>query len=602
MKKRDIELLKEVKNDYERRKEERRETEYGWNLDVRFFCGDQYCEILENGTVAETGKDYPWQSREIYNHIAPIVETRLAKFSGLASSVSVRPATSDVSDVNAAKFATALLRSVEEQNDLKSKIREATFWAEICGTSFYKVEWSGKKGGLIADGIREGDVQIDVLSPFEIFPDSLTARDLDECRSVIHARAYPTEAIFDAYGVKVKGESVEVFDRINTVGPDANRAVKTGYAVVIERYIAPTTERPMGRLTVVCGDSLLFDGDLPDLPKELTDSPYPFVRQVCLERPGCFFGGSIIDRLIPVQRAYNAVKNRKHEYMNRMAMGVLMVEDGSVDLPDLEQEGLAPGKIVVYRQGSNPPVLLNMGGVPAEFAEEESKLLAEFISVSGVSDFLTSSTLKATNLSGVALNLIIEQDNNRLSVTTNSIRKAVKAVGKKILHLYRSFAKNRRLARISGENGEIELKSFVGSDITSDDLCFDVENESVGSSTVRKSMVEELYKLGVFFGEDGKLSNVSRQKILEIMGFGNWENALDEKDLHQKKAEKENEQATKTELDPDENDDHDLHVATHVRYLISTDLDEKAENNLKDHIRRHRKYASLLREAEKLNS
>ena len=44
----------------------------------------------------------------------------------------------------------------------------------------------------------------------------------------------------------------------------------------------------------------------------------------------------MVERAIPVQRAYNAVKNRKHEFLNRIAMGVLTVEDGSVDTDNLE--------------------------------------------------------------------------------------------------------------------------------------------------------------------------------------------------------------------------------------------------------------------------
>ena len=45
----------------------------------------------------------------------------------------------------------------------------------------------------------------------------------------------------------------------------------------------------------------------------------------------------MIERIIPVQRAYNAVKNRKQEFLNRLSMGVITVEDGSVDTDDLAE-------------------------------------------------------------------------------------------------------------------------------------------------------------------------------------------------------------------------------------------------------------------------
>ncbi len=66
----------------------------------------------------------------------------------------------------------------------------------------------------------------------------------------------------------------------------------------------------------------------------------------------------LVARLIPLQRAYNAIKNRKYEFLNRFATGILVVEDGSVDVDELQEEGLAPGKVIVYRQGSVPPTLL----------------------------------------------------------------------------------------------------------------------------------------------------------------------------------------------------------------------------------------------------
>ena len=58
-----------------------------------------------------------------------------------------------------------------------------------------------------------------------------------------------------------------------------------------------------------------------------------------LPLPGAFFGTCVVDRMIPLQRAYNAVRNRKHEFLNRLTMGVVAVEDGSVDAEALAEEG-----------------------------------------------------------------------------------------------------------------------------------------------------------------------------------------------------------------------------------------------------------------------
>lgn len=65
--------------------------------------------------------------------------------------------------------------------------------------------------------------------------------------------------------------------------------------------------------------------------------------------------GGLVDRLVPLQREYNALKNRKSEFINRLVLGTTFVEDGSVDVDELAEEGLAPGKIVIYRQGAIAP-------------------------------------------------------------------------------------------------------------------------------------------------------------------------------------------------------------------------------------------------------
>ena len=211
------------------------------------------------------------------------------------------------------------------------------------------------------------------VSPFEIYPDTLSEEDLYAQPSIIHARAVPAEDIYLAYGVEVAGRDIDEYAEtslgslaLRGVGSHLKQStVKHGYEVVIEKYSRPNAENEEGRLTVVAGHKLLYDGPLPYINGENGTRTYPFVRQCCLPVAGSFFGKCVVDRLIPVQRAYNAVKNRKHEFLNRISMGVLAVEEGSVDTDELVEDGLVPGKILVYRQGGTPPEMMTLGTIPA---------------------------------------------------------------------------------------------------------------------------------------------------------------------------------------------------------------------------------------------
>ena len=62
-----------------------------------------------------------------------------------------------------------------------------------------------------------------------------------------------------------------------------------------------------------------------------------------------------VERLIPYQSAYNDAMNHRLEDLDKLRNRPIFIEDGSVDTDELAEEGEAPGKIIVYRQGSTAP-------------------------------------------------------------------------------------------------------------------------------------------------------------------------------------------------------------------------------------------------------
>ncbi len=600
-------IVRNVKEDFAKRQIQRRPLELQWRLNMNFLVGNQFCSISSRGDIEDGAKQYFWQEREVYNHIAPIVETRLSKLSRVKAKVSVRPATSDDEDVAAAKFSTSVLETICSENHWSDAMSEANVWSETTGSAFYKVVWNSNKGKVVEPSmnLREGDVDISVCSPFEIFPESLAVAEIDDQTSIIHAKVFSVDEVEKIWGKRVDGEKIGVFTLsnaeicggfgYNATVPKMDTEMKENSVVVIERYSKPTLKHPDGRLEIVAGNSLLFVGDLPFVNGEDGERKFPFVKQVCLDTVGAFFGTSVIERIIPVQRAYNVVKNRKHEFMNRIAMGILAVEDGSVDIDNLEEEGLSPGKILIYRQGSTPPVMLNSGQVPHDFHLEEDRLMSEFVMISGVSEVTTYSQVPTNVSSGTAISLLLEQDDTRISLTADSLRSCVKEVGKQILRLYKQFASQIRMKRIAGENGDIEMKSFSANDLSNDDLVFDTANELEDTTASRKAMVLELLKLGLLTDENGKMSQRTKTKIFELLGFGNWENCRDVDELHMKKAQRENLEFAKRKIQPDVVDNHALHIAEHSKLLLSesTSRNENLKTKIELHINSHKQLMNL---------
>ena len=82
-------LTSEIRSDFEKRRDERKSLEMQWRLNLNYFMGNQYCEIGQNGEIEDYGKQYFWQQREVYNHTATVLETRISKLSGIKVGMSV---------------------------------------------------------------------------------------------------------------------------------------------------------------------------------------------------------------------------------------------------------------------------------------------------------------------------------------------------------------------------------------------------------------------------------------------------------------------------------------------------------------------------------
>ena len=604
-------IVEDVVNDYNLRREARKSLEMQWQLNINFMMGNQYSYIASNGSVREDEKQYFWQEKEVFNQIAPIVETRISKISSSMPNVTVVPASMEESDFESAKLSKQILSSVSNRLNLVDIQKTATTWSELCGTAFYKVIWNTNSGKMVAtddagNKIKEGDVQIEVVSPFEIFPDNLSCERLEDINSIIQARAVDIDQVRTEWGIDVDAEDVHAFtldsttNNLGGLGYNAhiNKVANIELAhhcVLIERYIRPCKNLPNGRLTVVAGGKLLFDGDLPYLNDELDGRTFPFVKQISNYMPGSFFGVSVVDRLIPLQRAYNAVRNRKHEYFNRTVMNVLAVEDGSVDTDALELEGLSPGKVLVYRQGSKMPEIMQNPKSAIDFDAEEERLLDEFKTISGVSDMMSKSVAQYTNMSGVALELLAEQDNTRLATAIDSTKLAIKTVAKYVLRLYKQYAVLPRLLKISGAGGSVEMHYWNQNEICSDDVVFDTSTDAMDSLVQRRTMLFDLISKGLMFDQDGKFSQTMRKKCLDLLGFGMWENTVDLCELQINHAREENLQLLKGEpISILPIDDHKLHIDQHIAFLLSGELKDKEnkkeiESKLLEHIEQHKK-------------
>ena len=605
-------LVRYIMDEWERRKKERRPFELQWLLNQKFLAGDQYCDIdAVLGEVVDYAQPYEWMEAEVYNHIAPIISTRLAKLGRVQPGLSVRPATSDNADLAAAKMSTQILKGMAAALNMNKVIRSAEAWCEVCGTVLLKTTWNPNAGRVIGmiNGrtVREGDLQATVVPAFEFYPDSITRADISDCQSVIHAKAYTTDEIYRIWGQRIEGRQVNVFTLDNTGVVAGGAGYNPGYQtvvqgtmdeseIVIEYMERPSPELPEGRMAVVAGERLLHLGPLPWRVGEYGERGLPYARMICEPNAGYFFGASVLERCIPIQRAYNAVQNRIHEYLARATIGVLAIEQDSLVEPEILDEGVAPGTVLEYKVGHTPPSWVDSPPIPPALLAERENLDDQFILISGTSEISRNSNMPSSALSGVAIELLKEQDDTRLSSTAENVRDMVRETGVIWLRLLRQFVTTQRITRLGGEDNDVRMLLWRGSELTSDDVVIDTDNELSNTPAQRKNTALELFKAGLFTDPaTGQLTRSGRLQLMDAFGMGNWEDAANLDELQRQQAQRENEMNERgTPPEVSELDDTDIHVFEHTKYVYSAayrelkrDKPETAER-LMNHIREHK--------------
>ena len=570
-------LAAEVEEDFLARRARRKRLERAWQLNEEFIAGRQYCGINTAGELEEEEKTYGWQPRRVFNRIAPTVELRCAKLSRMRPALAVRAPSDDECGREAAALSAAILDDVSQTGGLEDALSKATTWSETCGTAFYKVVWDNGGGKVVgeADGVKvhEGAVRVTAVPPFEIYPYSLDEENVQSQPSIIQARALPVQDIYSAYGVKLAGGEER-----------AGCAMPEGYELLIERYVRPVEGMPDGRYTVVAGGRLLYDGPLPYANGEGGSRGYPFVKQVCMPIAGNFFGVSVVERMIPVQRAYNAVRNRKHEFLNRLSLGTVAVEEGSVDVDELAEDGLRPGKVIVYRQGGKPPEMLTLGSLPDAFEREEETLRDEFAAISGTGDITQNGDAFSAVTSATGLQLLVEQDDARLNVCYDSIKQALKETGRQILRLYRQFASAARLVK----GRDARVRCFTGCDVTADDVILESDGDVNLTPAERRNVIYELIDKGLLSDENGKLPRSVRNKALEYIGYGSFVSGCDLGELQARRAEEENAAFAQGAVEANDYDDDSIHIERHTAYLLSGACPAELEGAVAAHISLHK--------------
>lgn len=250
---------------------------------------------------------------------------------------------------------------------------------------------------------------------------------------------------------------------------------------------------------------------------------------------------------------------------------------------------MEPGKILVYRQGSKPPELLEEASMTDDFSKEEEKLLNEFVAISGVSD-VSSSSQNANISSGSALELLISQDNERLTMVVENIRNCYLTIAKMSLKLYAEFTNGIRAIKNIDSLDKTKIYYANKNVAMSDDVYLVNENELLYTENQKKDMIFKLYDCGILFDEEGELRPSTKEKLLSLLGYKDLDYQKGLCRLHEEKAQRENKLFSTKKIVADVLDDHKIHVDEHTRYALNEyeNLNENKKQLIYQHIEEHK--------------
>lgn len=619
--KNEAEIIAKISDELQRRKDERRPLEAQWRLNANFLMGNQWCAIDEHSfEIKEDDAEADFLYRDVYNRIAPLYNTRLAHLNKIKFYMSVQPRTNELEDIRKADVSTIVLRQFQSSSGFEVKKSNLIAWAEIAGTSFFLSWWDrfgGEKIAEITETVTdaegnliqekkpyyEGNIDYGMLSPYEVYPESIYKQHVADQRSFIIEQVFTVDDILDRYGVLVEGKdidsvSITPVNQINALNGQ-RYSIASGISYkkqhnserVITYLERPGKKHPKGLLAIIIGDRLQSYGDLPydDIPLQ---------KYTSYEVAGQFFGKSFIEDEIPLQRAYNRAMNQIHFQIKKSTVGTLVAEAGSIEnIEDYEDKGgVDAGDVVIVREGAQYPRFLeNTSAVPAYLTNERTSLENQMMYVACLSTLQVEGNTPNGVTSGTAINTLKDSDNTRISLQGSYLRDCIKNLAKCWLGIFKQYATTYRALKYAGLNNFGIVEEWSKDDITDYDISYDTQNELEVSEEEQRERFLQAYNSGAYTDSDGRIPQRVKNKMASLTQGDYYKDLMSMNERHQQRAERENVMFSIDKVLPtiSEFDDDDIHIESHTSLILETKYEIMKEKYpelcrmFENHIREH---------------
>jgi hypothetical protein len=597
-----------------------------WYLNLSFFKGDQYVDFIGGRLI-----NIPMPSNRaklVINRIKPVVRTEVSRMTSQEPTAEVVPASNEETDIMAAQAAEAVFNSLRERLNLQSVLRQAAWWCSVTGVGYIKTYWDKSHESEDSKGqVVTGDHCYSSVSPFNIMVPDLLLEDIEEQPYVLNVFTksldwvrmyYPQVMERDGWKPTVVSTS-EIMETqyLNTKSSQANSA-QPDSCLVVEAWIkkGATPLLPKGgRILMI--DDLVVSCDEEGIP--YTHGQYPFAKIDSIQS-GSFYGTSVVDDLIPLQREINRTRSQLVEARNLTSKPGFFYRTGSMDVNKWTS---APGQAIDIKPGSEFPQPIPLPQIPSYVENMQDRYLTDVEDISGQHQ-VSKGNAPSGVTAGTAIQFLQEADNSFMATTHASIEDAVKKVAHQTIALAIQYWDSARLVKYVGRDGQINAKYLERTDIKSGtDIRIEGGSSLPVSKAARIALFMDLMTRGA----------IPVDQALKLMALPSMKAYYDLTEVDEKQATRENvamselepkataqareqvvsmvQQSMPMGINPLENpmasqqmelanepvvevhdwDEHDVHIMVHTRYMKSQEyemLPEEIKNEFELHLQAHK--------------
>src|SRR3972149_1880685 len=603
-----------VKSRWESRESSKDAYEQIWVKNHLYLIGNHYTKVSANSVAPFYVGKPSNRVRHTINFCIKWYELTLAKLLQNAPLLYVSPATSEAEDEGRARLADQLLEYYEYLLDL-GVVREKLYsWACETGNAWIYIFWNKNKGRVrevpqmqmqmqdigemmdgvemiqtpinipvldedgnpIVDKIPEGDVDCEVLSPFEVMVDPYSTDG--DYEWILVSRLKSIRQLRDMFGEDavrdIKPEDSDTTflyhkymrDLVGVDGKSANTSNSSAslkgddrLCIVHEYWERVSGRHPEGRYIVVTGDKVLWNTGIPYNHKQI-----PILHLSYLNINGRVYGMTPLEQAIPMQKDYNRARSQETEDRNNHLVRRLLIPKQS----KVEKDNLTDERDVVWTfqpgmRGEEPHYM-----APPPYLGQWDNMIArtrrdleDLLSVHEVSRGIAPGSIK----SGVGISMLVGADDRTIYPLTKHMEQLMSKVGRMILQLVDQFVSEERQVKIGGRDSAIEVVKFGAKALKGDNADADyfdvrvIEGSAMPKNPIAKRQeVVQLIQMGVLSSVNPQHS----QYITKYLGLGSDKKMMADAKADEQNATLENNMMKQgTRCIPREFENHAIHLA-----------------------------------------